>query len=279
MGDYQADIGKLLALQGINGGEYWATPDGNISKGGALSTVECSIVIAELLDADPAGDARGIARGAAETIFRCMRDDGRIRTIPAGAIYPCHTAGAARALCALGFSQDGRMGKTYGHFLETQYPDGGWRCNSSKFGKGPETLSSNPGPTLGILDIFRHTDYVNAERKLDQAVAFLLDHWESRRPLGPCHYGIGSLFMKLEYPMLRYNLFTYVYVLSFYRAARKDRRFIEAFNVLTSKLVDGMVVIENQNKKLAELDFCRIHEKSALATRRYGEIVGNLRIG
>ena len=44
----------------------------------------------------------------------------------------------------------------------------------------------------------------------------LLEHWAVRRPLGPCRYGIGSRFMQVEFPMFRYNLFFYVYVLSFY---------------------------------------------------------------
>ena len=45
--------------------------------------------------------------------------------------------------------------------------------------------------------------------------------------------------MQVEYPFLRYNLFFYVYVLSFYRAARKARAFKSALKALQSKLVDG----------------------------------------
>jgi hypothetical protein len=47
-----------------------------------------------------------------------------------------------------------------------------------------------------------------------------LQHWVVKRPLGPCHFGIGTLFMQVEYPFLRYNLFSYVYVLSFYERAK-----------------------------------------------------------
>jgi hypothetical protein len=38
---------------------------------------------------------------------------------------------------------------------------------------------------------------------------------------------------------------------------KKDDRFIEAFEALRSKLVDGKIVIERQNPKLASLSFCK----------------------
>jgi hypothetical protein len=58
--------------------------------------------------------------------------------------------------------------------------------------------------------------------QLEPAVETLLHHWTVRVPTGPCQFGIGTLFLQVEYPFLRYNLFFYVYVLSFYAEARKD---------------------------------------------------------
>jgi hypothetical protein len=63
---------------------------------------------------------------------------------------------------------------------------------------------------------------------LDRAVDLLLEHWTTRAPLGPCHYGIGTLFLQVEYPFRTYNLFFWVYVLSFSPRARADPRFAEA---------------------------------------------------
>ncbi|MDR1294261.1 MAG: hypothetical protein LBK59_04795 [Bifidobacteriaceae bacterium] len=126
------------------------------------------------------------------------------------------------------------------------------------------------------LDAFRHTGHLNREPKLDRAVEFLLGHWDTRTPIGPCHYGIGTLFMQVEYPFRTYNLFYWVYVLSFYDHAKADPRFGEAFDALTAKLVDGRMVVERVVPKLAKLSFCTKGEPSDLATSRYREIVANL---
>lgn len=270
--EYQCDIEKLLALRSVNGADYWATPDGGLANGGPLSTLEATALLTDL--GYPHDSPELI--GAAELIFGNMKEDGRIRTFSSGSIYPCQTANAARTLCRLGYAHDARLEKTYRYFLESRHDDGGWRCAASKYGKGPETASSNPGPTLTVLDVFRYTPYLNTDGRLDRAVDFLLDHWVTRKPLGPCHYGIGTLFMKIEFPLIRYNLLNYVYVLSFYDAAKTDPRFLEALEAVRSKTADGMVVIESVNRKLKDLVSCKVGVKSELATRYYEEIVANL---
>ena len=132
-------------------------------------------------------------------------------------------------------------------------------------------------PTLTALDVFRFSGYLNTESALDKAVDFLLDHWTIRKPIGPCHYGIGTLFMQVEYPFRNYNLFVYVYVLSFYNKAKNDKRYLEALETLESKLVDDQIVVERVVPKLADLSFCKKGYKSELATKRYHEILKNLR--
>src|SRR5450830_1579077 len=99
---------------------------------------------------------------------------------------------------------------------------------------------------------------------LDTAVETLLTHWTVRVPTGPCHYGIGWLFMQVEYPFLRYNLFYYTYVLSFYPKARKDGRFSEAFAALGKKLDDQKrLIVERPKRELEKLEICRKGEPSA----------------
>ena len=56
-----------------------------------------------------------------------------------------------------------------------------------------------------------------------------------------------------------------------------DKRFLEAFEALRSKLVDGQIVIERVVPKLAGLSFCKKGQGSELATKRYHEILHNLR--
>lgn len=270
---YLSDAEAILAKRYDNGSDLWATADGRLGKGSPFSTLDCALMLSALgMDL-----SEPVLKETAELILSSWREDGRFRLAPKGAIYPCHTAGTARVLCQLGYATDNRLKRTFTHLLEIQHNDGGWRCNTYKYGRGPETAFSNPGPTLAALDAFRYTHFLNQDERLDKAVGFLLEHWLTRKPLGPCHFGIGSLFMKVEYPFFRYNLFFYVYVLSFYNRAKKDRRFLDALQVLESKLVNGKIVVENPNRRLARFSFCRKGEPSDLATECYHEILKNLR--
>ncbi len=217
-----------------------------------------------------------LLKETADLIFSTWREDGRFKLYPQGGIYPCHTANALNVLCHLGYASDARIQKTFRHLLETQYADGGWRCKKFSFGRGSETEYSNPLPTLNALNAFRFSEYLNTEPALDRAVDFLLEHCTIKKPIGPCHYGIGTLFMQSEYPFGNYNLFVYVYVLSFYLRAKDDPRFLEALKALESKMVDGLFVVERVNPKLAGLSFCKKGQPSILGTRRYEEILKNL---
>jgi hypothetical protein len=270
---YEEDVRALIAKRRDNGGEFWASADGRWGTGSPFSTFDCALMLSELgmKRTDP------VMKGAAEVLFDAWRDDGRFRPAPKAATYPCHTANAARVLCRLGFARDRRLKKTFEHLLETQHDDGGWRCNTVKLGKTAETDASNPGTTLAALDAFRFSPLSGADKRLDKAAKFLLEHWGTRRPLGPCGFGIGTLFMKIEFPFLRYNLFFYVYVLSFYRTVVRDKSFRDALRTLQSKVVDSRIVVENPNRNLAKFSFCAKGQPSRLATKRYRELLGNLK--
>lgn len=271
--NFSEDIAFILSTSRENGAELWATPDNNLIKGGPFSTLEAAYTLAELgLDVSHPALA-----GASALIWQAQRPDGRFSLVPKSSIFPCQTIHAAKTLCALGFANDSRLQPTLAHLLDTQYGDGGWRCNKFFFGHGPETEASNPGPTLTALDVFRQTDDLNVDDRLDRAVEFLLSHWVTRAPLGPCHYGIGTLFHQVSFPFLSYNLFYYIYVLSFYDAAKRDPRFLDALSVLQSKLKDGQIVVERPHAKLAKLTFCKKGEPSELATEKYQTILENLR--
>jgi len=270
--EYQNDVDIILSHRYDNGDDYWATPDKRLSKGSPFSTY-CSAIMLLELGMEPSDP---ILDKVAELFFEIWRDDGRFKLYPSGGIYPCHTAYAASLLCRMGYVADERIQATLRHFLDTPYTDGGWRCKKFSFGRGPETEYSNPLPTLNVLDAFRFSDCLNSEPSLDKAVDFLLEHWVIRKPIGPCQYGIGKLFMQVEYPLWGYNLFYYVYVLSFYNRAKRDERFLEAFKTLESKAVNGQIVVERIVPKLAKLTFCKKGKSSKLATKRYREIIANL---
>jgi len=269
---YASDAEVILSHRYDNGADLWTTPDKRIIKGAPFSTIECAMYLLEL-GMEP-GDP--ILRATADLIFEAWREDGRFHVYPTGAVYPCQTIMAATALCHLGNASDPRIRKTFLHLLDTRHTDGGWRCKKFSFGRGPETECSNPLPTLSALDAFRFGDEFREEPLLSDTVEFLLEHWRIRKPIGPCHYGMGTLFMQVEYPFRNYNLFSYVYILSFYKKARTDKRFLEALMALESKMIDGQIVVERVGQKLAELAFCKKGSPSELATRRYREIMINL---
>ena len=272
---YASDVETILSHRHDNGADLWTTPDRRLIKGAPFSMLESVLYLLELgmAPTDP------LLQEAAGLIFAAWQKDGRFKLYPQGAIYPCHTANAANVLCHMGYAADDRLRQTFRHLLDTQCTDGGWRCNKFSFGRGPETEYSNPHPTLMALNAFRFSDYRNREAALDRAVEFLLEHWVIRRPIGPCHYGIGTLFLQVEYPFRSYNLFHYVHVLSFYRRATGYQRFLEALQTLQAKLVDGSVVVERVAPKLAGLSFCQRGKPSALATLRYQEILRNVANG
>ena len=269
---YLSDYEQLLSHRMDNGADYWTTPDLRLMKGSPFSTMDCALYLREL-GVEPEDP---VLQECASLLLDAWREDGRWKLFPKGAIYPCHTAHAAEVLCILGYASDYRLQKTFQHLLAIQYEDGGWRCNKFSFGRGPDTEYSNPFPTLKALNAFRFSEYLNQEPALDRAVEFLLEHWTIRRPIGPCQYGIGTLFMQVEYPFRNYNLFIYVYVLSFYNRAKEDKRFLEALAVLESKMKDGQIIVERIVPKLAEFSFCKKGEPSELATKHYYEIRKNL---
>jgi len=272
---YLSDVETVLSKRHNNGGDFWASSDGRIGVGTPFSTLESLLIFHELQV--PRNHEAII--GALTKITDTWMDDGRFKFAPKGAIYPCHTANAARVLSRFSLIDDPRFQKTIEFLLEIQYSDGGWRCNKFSGGRGPETEFSNPGITLFVLDALRFTEHLNKNPALDQSVESLLDHWTIKKPIGPCHFGIGTLFMQTEYPFLRYNLFYYVYVLSFYECARRDKRFLDALNALKAKLDEqGRIRVERPHRYLANLSFCRKGEHSELATKRYEEIKNNLNL-
>lgn len=269
---YSSDIAEIISHRYDNGADFWTTTDHKLLKGAPYTTLESALYLLEL--GVPADDE--ILKGVADLIFENWKEDGKIRTSPSGGIYPCQTALAVKVLCCLGYSDDDRVKKSFSYFLDTQQQDGGWKCNKYSFGKGEETEHSTPYTTLVVLDLLRYSQFFNCDSRLDRAVDFLLEHWVIRKPISPCHYGIGTLFMQLEYPFRGYNLFYYVYVLSFYHCAKNDRRFLGALDQIKAKTIDGQIPVERVVPKLSKLSFCQKGRTSELATLRYREILRNL---
>lgn len=254
-----------------NGGEYWASPEGKLGLENPVSTLTALLTLGEL--EIPASDP--LVQGALTLLKEAVLPDGRVRIAPKGSIYPCHLALAAAALGRNGQGGSSEALRVRQRLLATRHGDGGWQCRKFSFGRGPETELSNPGVTLLVLDAFKEKP--EAKEELDTAVETLLAHWTVKTPVGPCHFGMGSRFMAVEYPFLRYNLFYYVYVLSFYPYARKDPRFFEAWTVLKEKLdPEGYLPLEAPQKKLLKLGIYESPAVAELAKKRIKRIQENL---
>lgn len=269
---WQEDIDAVLAHRRDNGADDFATPDGRLLKGAPFTALESAMYLLEL-GVPPEHE---VLQSIAGRIISGCREDGRIRIAPTGAIYPCQTALALNVLCHMGYD-NAYTRRAFAYFLNAQEADGGWKCNKYSFGRGEETECSTPYTTLVALDAFRFSQALREDERLDRAAAFLLRHWDVRRPISPCHYGIGSRFMQVEYPFRGYNLFYYLYVLSFYKSAVRDRRFLEALSALESRMEDGQIIVQRAAPKLARLGFCEKGKPSVLATRRYEELKSRVR--
>ncbi len=268
----QEDIEFILSKINHLGGDHWTTPDLRVGKGSPFSTRDAGILLSEL----GLTKENKYIKGIAETIFKTQREDGKFRISPSGTHYVCYTITMARVLHAMGYVGDSRLEPTLAYLLDDLHMDGAWRCKAAKLGKNPYSDASNPGTTLEALDVLRHTPYLNNDDRLDEAVEFLLEHWELKRPLGPCSFGIGTLFMQTEFPFLRYNLFYYCHTLSFYNKAKNDSRFLEALSALKKKLVEGNMIVENPNRRLAKMNLCRKGKPSEIATKRFNEMIARL---
>lgn len=274
MSGHESDIESILARRCDNGGDFWGTPDGRVYVGNPFSTISSLGMLHEL----------GVCReheaveGGLTLLLKGCRDDGRIPVAPRAPLYPCYTAEAARVLCRFGLTGHEAVQRAVLYLIENAHTTGGWRCNFTKFGRGPETEYANPGASLYALDVLRFfPEYREGCSVVDLAVESLLGHWETRSPIGPCHWGIGSLFMQVEFPFLRYNLFFYVYVLSFYERSKSDQRFEAALAALKAKLnEEDQVIVERPHRGLKGLSFCAKGRPSDLATHRYDELCQNL---
>ena len=82
----------------------------------------------------------------------------------------------------------------------------------------------------------------------------------------------------MEFPFWRYNLFYYVYVLSYYRQARDDKRFIDAIRQLGAHTNDGgEIVVDVPPRDWQGYPFARKGQPSGLATQRWQEVQRNVK--
>lgn len=260
---WEPEIQSVLARNTENGAALWAREDGDIHAPAGFSTID---VLTALGDMGATIDRFPLLKEAVTFIKGYQNDDGSFRYGVRKSRLPCITARVLAAFGRIGVPLDGDLRGSYAFLLGSQWHDGGWRCSTVKLGKSTETDLSNPGTTLFVLDAFRFWKKdKNTDDELQKAVGFLLDHWETRLPLGPCEFGIGSRFMKVEYPFRRYTLFYYVFVLAHYKCAIGDKRFRAAVDELFLRLRDDGLLLETVHKSWRDMAQMRQNQPSVLA--------------
>ena len=272
---YSEEIQVIFDKQEENGGPFWSREDGDVHAPHGSSTIDTMEVLGEL---GTKTKKHPTLLKAIDFLFEYQNVDGSFKYSKASSKLPSMTARIPAALARLGVGKDKRAEKGYYQLLDSQCSDGGWRCNTVRIGKSRETDASNPGTTLYVLDAFRFRSNSPKEiKQLNKGVDFLLNHWETKSPLGPCDFGIGSRFLRIEFPFLRYNLFYYVYALSFYKHAREDPRFLDAYKALWVKTRNEEVIPENPHRAWRTFHFAKTGQVSKLATKCWLEIKKNMK--
>lgn len=268
----EADITNLLGRRAENGGPFWSRADGNIHAPSGFSTIDVLNVLGQL---GATVEHHPVLGEAAEFVFRYQADEGAFRYSGARSRLPCITGQVLAGLGRLGLGEDSRYAGGLRWLLDHQSDDGGWRCGTVRQGASPVTDASNPGATLFVLDAFRPVrdrQGPSVQARLDGAVEFVLHHWETRAPLGPCLFGIGSRFLQVEFPFLRYNLFYYVHVLAHFERARGDPRFLEALDALADHVREGRMVVDAPHRAWRGYAFAQKGCPSAPATLCWREV-------
>lgn len=233
-------IEHTLRNTGMNGGRFWSREDGDIHAPSGTSTIDTVNVLGQL-GADVI--KYPVLADVFDFLLGYQRQDGAFRYSPKSSALPCMTARVLTGMGRIGLAGEQQLHKSFLWLLDQQHLDGGWRCSTIRQGASPETDASNPGTTLYALDALSYLPMTTSlERSARHALTFLEAHWGSRSPLGPCGFGIGSRFLKPEFPFLRYNIFYLVVVLSKYERLCSPAYLADVLSEFDSHLTNGEVI-------------------------------------
>lgn len=182
--------------------------------------------------------------------------------------YFCVPTIILASLSKMGYADDPRIQKFIDKVFETQRLDGGWHCAINRAtGKKLQDTESCPMDNLNILMLLGQYDKFKNDPRLNGAIDLLLTHWRRRsEPWRPYGFGIGSDFVKLKYPAVKYGILRVLDVLSLYPYAMKSSEFNEMLTSVMKKSVDGMYFAESASRSYAEFDFGQTKKPSRWIT-------------
>jgi len=261
------ELQMVFSKININGGLFWSKSNGDIYWG----TFSTGSVLCFLAETGSTKDDPKI-EDLVKFLFRYQTPEGFFKLGPNGpGWWSCFTATVLGALLRFGYTNDERVDKGLEWLFRTQRLDGGWYCTKNALKDGPkEKLESCPHSVLNVLWAFMNIPELRNRKELIPAVEFLLRHWETRTPIPNVdrgRYGIGSRFKWVRYPLFEYHLLKYVYILSHYDYALKDKRLREAVELLISKQdSQGRWTIDKPYRGWEEFEFGKKGNPSKWAT-------------
>ncbi len=182
--------------------------------------------------------------------------------------YFCIPTIILSSLAKMGCKTDPHILRFIDKIIETQRLDGGWHCalNRAK-GKKLQDSESCPMDNLNVLMLLGQYNEYRNDARLNGAIDLLIAHWKKRmEPWRPYGFGIGSDFLKLKYPAVKYGILRVLEVLSLYPYAIETQGFKEMVEFVMRKSNDGRFYAESVSRSYSEFDFGQTKEPSRWLT-------------
>jgi hypothetical protein len=146
------------------------------------------------------------------------------------------------SLIQMGMREDQRVQVAI-EYLESLVRENGWPCAvSPELGKfrGPGRKEDPcPYATLVMLKVLAHVPSLRESRSAEIGFETLLSLWEKSKDRHPYMFFMGTDFRKLKAPLFWYDILHVLDVLSYFKKARKDRRFKQMLNLVETKADGG----------------------------------------
>jgi hypothetical protein len=161
----------------------------------------------------------------------------------------CDAPIVVSALIQMGLSDDKHVQTAIKH-LDGLVRDNGWPCAvSPELGKfrGPGRKDDPcPYATLVMLKVLAQIPELREGKSAKIGVETLLSLWDESKESHPYMFFMGTDFCKLKAPLFWYDILHVLDVLSYFKWARKDKRFRSMLKVVESKADgDGRYVPES----------------------------------
>lgn len=172
------------------------------------------------------------------------------------------------SLLKLGLEKNEKVIESVEYLLNLQQ-DFGWPCAATsvlgkKF-KGPgKRTDPCPYANLLILKLLSAMPEKHNSNETNKGIDVLLDLWEHRKEVKYFLFGMGTDFNKLKAPLIWFDILHVTDVLSNFDRAKKDKRFLEMVDIISSKADEnGLYKAESAYRAWKDWNFGQKKESSA----------------